>query len=293
MPKNIIWLASYPKSGNTWVRLIINNLLFGLNYDEGISANLKIVGSDNTKELINKIADRNIAQEEFTLERSELLSKVSSSFGAEKVCYLKTHAINATVNGVVQHPDNITSKSILIVRNPFDAICSAMNHFNYSSQQATRMFLDDKMFLGETDMNFQIPMGGWANFNTSWAGKKDVVPTCVLRFEDLIIRPFTTIKILAGFLGLSVSENQVINAINETNFEKVKNSEKLHGFSESSVKAKSFFRSGKIGSYKETLSPQEIEEINEKLKIAMQIFGYKLDNQTLSLSMQNIKHVWP
>ena len=292
MAKNIIWLASYPKSGNTWVRLIINNLLFGNNYGDGISSNLKIVGSDNTKELFNQLCEKPLTAEEYADQRPMLLTKLTSTFGADKHCYLKTHAMNAVVNGIVQHPTDITSKSVLIIRNPFDAICSAMNHFAYTAEQAIHMFVEDKIYLGETDANFRVPMGGWANFNTSWAAKKDSVPTCILRYEDLIIRPFTTVNILADFLEISVNENRIINAINETSFAKIKKSENEHGFSEASLKAKNFFNSGRIGSYKELLSEAQIREINERLKVAMEIFGYSLENQNLGLSMKNIKHVW-
>lgn len=292
LEKNIVWLSSYPKSGNTWVRMLLNSIIFGGDFSKGISESLTIKGSDNTKQLLQQFAPDELSSAEFNANRPKYLRALSKKYN-DKVLYLKTHTLNATVNDVTQFPSGITLKSVLIIRNPFDVTCSLMNHFGHSEDGALDMLTNKKTFLGESKDNYMVPLSNWEAFNSSWIGTRDKSPLCILRYEDLITRPFSSLQILTDFLKLPATENRIIDAITATRFSEVKRLEQEKGFAEAVPSGVPFFNSGTSGQYRDKLSRESIMKIADRFETILPMVGYIFDKNDLGLRLKPIKHVWP
>ena len=131
-------------------------------------------------------------------------------------------------------------------------------------------------------LNFWIPnrkrhvyevIGTWSQHVGSWVGLISR-PVHVMRYEDMLTNPIRAFGQLARFLRLSPTDQQLMRAIENSSFSELKRQEAEHGFNERPPMAKSFFREGKAGQWREILSPAQIERIVQAHAPMMQRFGY-------------------
>ena len=276
----IIWLASYPKSGNTWLRMFLRAYFlsedkkFSIN-DEG-DAEYETNSFPNIEMLKENKIDYNKFEE---IVKNWLdLQKFINSNG--KINFLKTHNGNFNINGFPFTNTENTAGGVYIVRDPRDVALSLSNHFNISHQEA----VDDMKNMHHYefyDVNLskgfkKTIMGNWSSNYSSWRyyQGRDIH---LVKYEDMIKEPANTfykiLKYINLFKSLKKEKKKIKNAIETTSFKNLSKMENEKGFKELGS-GSNFFRKGKMGDWQESLAPKLVKEIENSFKKEMKELGY-------------------
>ena len=270
----IIWLASYPKSGNTWVRLFLD---FYLNNQDDIN-NLKINQFPRKKymeNLINNFTDI----KEFAKNCNLAQTKINLD---GKIKIFKTHNANWEAYGNSFTNKENTLGVIHIVRDPRNVITSLQNHYDIKNINEALEFIKNKTkIIGNGNNNNEMKteimhvISSWSNHYNSW--KKFDKNYLLVRYEDLIdspIREFAKIiKYLGDIAKVKFDEAKFNNAVQNSSFDKLKNQEKQNGFKEA-IKGKNghkkdFFFLGPNNDWRKILNSKVINNINNEFKNEM------------------------
>ncbi|MEH6528067.1 MAG: sulfotransferase domain-containing protein [Sneathiella sp.] len=277
----IIWLASYPKSGNTWTRTFLLNLF--QNPDKPIDINLlksSTVGDANVSSYeraagkpITEISGRELAK--LTPKVHELMARSRSDS-----VFVKTHTAFGNVYGTPLITMKYTAGAVYMVRNPLDVVISLADHFGLDLDGGIRLLNNPKgktgsgakVQSGKADLIEQL-LGSWSSHVTSW------LPFSqrhfhLMRYEDMLDKPEETFGGLARFLGLNPPEERLARAIEFSSFKNVQKQEEEKGFNEQSKKNDRFFRVGKSGQWKDVLTDKQVDKIVKYHYDTMKQFGY-------------------
>ena len=259
----IIWLASYPKSGNTYVRTLLSAYFFSKegNFD---FKNLKSIKQFPSKQLFKKIGvttnDTNeilnnyIKAQEYINERAPLI-------------LLKTHSSMFNINNNTFTDFNNTLGVIYIVRDPRNVVSSFAHHYNLDLKESSNKMISDSLLGESSDKKVFTYMFSWKNNYNSWKLFLKKKKYLLVKYENLIKKPKDELLKMLHFIfdlsnnKSSIDIQKVDNVINSTTFEKLKNLENKFGFEEKSSKMKNnFFNLGKQNKWQETLD-KDIEKI--------------------------------
>lgn len=269
-------IASWPKSGNTWIRSIltcyIKQKLVPL--DEMA----KIVPIDTATSLWTEyvgieVPDPNKA----LLQRKEFYRTLKSKIG-DKNLYLKSHSANIDVHGSSMFDHDSIDKFIHVVRNPFDVLPSFASHMNLSIEDAWLRMQNDKLGLAPTDKQLREMPSSWLMHTKSFLAlqKAHSDKYCVVRYEDLKLKPYTTTKKIIEFLGLELNEERIVNAVYWSSFKSRKQEEEDNGFKERPRAETSFFRKGEIGSFVNDVPLEIRQEMSEKYSDICKVLKYSI-----------------
>ena len=270
----IIWLASYPKSGNTWVRSFISSLIFTNNGEVDFNAMQKLSQYPMRKHftgLLENLEDLNSLSKNW-IPSQKLINRDN------KIKFLKTHHVmcNFGKNSFTNYEN--TFGVIQIVRDPRNIITSILNYFNKKNYNEAKQFLfDEKKIIGINlaqknqeklkDNNIITLISSWKTHYNSWKNfKKNHL---LIKYEDLINEPnreFGKIRhYLETKLGHRFSEKKFNDAIEANSFLQLKKIENSKGFSENinaeTQKKVNFFNLGPKNDYKKLLDAQTKKEI--------------------------------
>ncbi|PLK43453.1 sulfotransferase domain-containing protein [Emticicia sp. TH156] len=278
MNPKIVWLASYPKSGNTWFRSFLSALIGTRELDINNLETDGIFSGKNNLEMALDIDSDYINQKE-----AENYKRIAFRYLSAENCrllYVKIHDAftYSEFDKLPLVPEEPTKMAIYLIRNPLDIAVSLANHLDDSIDNAIEKFLTNQKSSFGTTKNLGIkqfyqPLGTWSGHVESWL-KHPSFPVHFIRYEDLKIRPFETFKAAVTAIGLQVTDEKIQEAIELTKFEKLKKQEEQSGFKEKQVPDKSFFFKGESGRWKEELSTKQIEKIREANQPMMEHFGY-------------------
>lgn len=269
----ICWLASYPKSGNTWLRVFLANILSKTDRRLGI----------NELEDIPIASDRQLFDEVVGIEASDLTHdeierlrpEVYLHLGAHEMHYVKIHDAYTSMQGGPFHADSW--RAVYIIRNPLDVAVSLANHLGCSFDESiSRMSDVDHTFCGQKrHLPSQLPQRllSWSEHVRSWVAAEDLT-VHVVRYEDMSVRTHDTFMAIVRFLGLSVDEKKLERAFSASCFEELRRQECADGFKERPSKAERFFRKGHVGAWKTEMLPEQAERLIENHQEVMRQFGY-------------------
>ena len=283
----IIWLASYPKSGNTWVRALLTSYYFSKKGDFNFQLLKKIEQFPSVNHYKN---DKDLyLKPESNAEK--WLSKQKEINKDNKIRFFKTHNANCIINGNKFTDNQNTLGAIYIVRDPRNVITSLKHHYQISNDDALLFMRNNKKILFEKQGNRYLgftPLFSWSTHVDSWINCKSF-PILNVRYEDLQFKTFETLKIIINFIKkISKSTNlfdreRAKNSIKACDFANLKNLEKKNGFDESIVKKDgsmkiNFFNLGQDNDYKKILKPDLINEMNEIYNKQLLKFSYEKSN---------------
>jgi hypothetical protein len=264
-PKGIVWLASYPKSGNTWVRAFLHSLFHALrgDPDEAVDLNqlTEFSADDRAFERFRKHVGESVGSAR-SREIAAARVRVQEEIAAEMkgLALLKTHNAMADDHGYPMINRAVSLGAVYVVRNPL-AVAISFAHFR-------RVPLDTAIADMATP-GFGIPTGGdmigftmgtWSEHVLSWTERPNPA-VHVVRYEDLHTQPLATFGGIARHLVLKGSEQQIRGAIEKASFDNLQKTEIEKGFKEKPNTAERFFRSGKVGEWREVLSAEQVEKI--------------------------------
>ena len=280
----IIWLASYPKSGNTWLRSLIASYF----YSNNGSFNFKLL--DNIDQFPSPQFFKNYedplvepeATSNFWISEQEKINK------DKKIRFLKTHNALCKINSNSFTNEKNTICAIYIVRDPRNLITSLAHHYQIDQNEAFNFMRNKKKALIEKSNNKFVgfvPLLSWDLHVESWISCKKF-PVLTIRYEDLLINAFNTFEKVINFINRlsSISDNldktKMSQSIDSCSFDKLEKLEKDSGFNEamenkSNKKKIKFFNLGKDNNYKKLLKPQLIEEITDLYKYQLVKFNYE------------------
>ena len=191
--KQIVWLASYPKSGNTWVRLFMDAYFMGeVNINEIVSS----IGDDIA--LRHSIGDDSRVQDLpiqiQQLTRPMSLLRLVHNYVKSRInipLLVKTHASHAVTNGIEQLPECLTKATVFLVRDPRDVLPSYANHMGAESLDEALVWMDEQYrALKATETKMMDFISSWG-FHTKSFLNADTHNVMVVKYEDLRRDPLT------------------------------------------------------------------------------------------------------
>lgn len=276
----IVWLASYPKSGNTWTRTFLHNL-FGLLDGKDIEHDINEINEFTTWDLDAKRYEPHLGKAVERASRAEIAAarpKVQEEIAGQTagLALVKTHHALVMDRGYPTLNFAVTSGAIYLVRNPLDVAISFAHHMNTDIDTAIDRMAVEGLETDVTEKSVYEVYGSWSQHVRSWTTKPHRA-VCVVRYEDMLERPFETFARLSRHLRLRPAPEQIDEAIERSSFARLKAQEEAHGFREKPEAAKLFFREGRAGQWRQQLSRRQVRRIVQAHAGQMQRFGYLED----------------
>ena len=271
---NIVWLASYPKSGNTWLRAFLANLV--ANRADAVALNdlSRYAEDEASPELFSALAGRpsnELDIDTIATLRPEVHAAIAQR--AQGTRFVKTHNMAGSFDGHPLHNMAVTAGAIYVVRNPLDVAVSMTHHFGLTLDEAIeRLGNEDVATLNDAQFVTQI-LGSWSLHVKSWVDI-DHERFLVLRYEDLIAKPTKGFAKVAKLVGLGQDRARIERAIRYSGFQSLASMETKHGFVEASDKGARFFRKGRINEWREVLSRELVQRVVAANREQMQRFAY-------------------
>ena len=275
----IIWLASYPKSGNTYLRSFLSTYLFSKDgrYNFDLLKNIR----QYPKSSLFFNLGINI-KDKHEVAKSHL--KVQGILNKEKgIRFLKTHSGLVKMDGYSFTDMNNSLGVIYIVRDPRDVVISYAHHIDKPVSETLKL-IEDNFMLDPEENSVPVYTGSWTFHYNSWKPFKASNKYLLIRYEDLIKDKEKTFRNALIFIknlsngSFEVSDSKIKKVIQEIEFEKLKKLEEKQGFSEAKEnkngKKIPFFRKGLSGQWKKNLDLKIINSIEKSCGKEMRELGY-------------------
>ena len=281
----IIWIASYPKSGSTWVRSLLGAYLYSVDGVFNFSLLKKILKFPSKQYLehfikdfsdIKKVSDYWIvAQEKINLNNQN------------KSILLKTHSALCTLENNPFTNKRNTQAVIYIVRDPRNVITSISNHFSFNIEESYDFMIDNNTILtgdkwGSKNFGISEVLGSWSKHYKSWQNIK-FAPILNIKYEDLMNDTKNSlikiINFLQKFYEIKVDNKKILKTVESCKFENLRSMEKKLGFDEAAYSEKKnkkvqFFHLGKKNDWKNLLNKEMEKKIRETFNKEMKELKY-------------------
>lgn len=269
----IIWLTSYPKSGNTWTRAFLHNLLINPKEPADINALNRFCLGEDKAQYYSQFETRPLPEltfKEVMRLRPKVHQLLTEAFPDS--VFVKTHNFLGEIEGVPLVTLECTAGAIYIVRNPLDVVISYSHHYGVDIDTAIEQMANPLMGTPTTEMAVRQVYGTWSMHVKSWT-QVPMPSLHVMRYEDMYSQPFQTFTTLSRFLGLNPPRERLQKAIDNSSFKALQRQERQHGFIERSANSR-FFREGRPGQWRKVLSEEQIARIVGAHREQMARFDY-------------------
>ncbi|MBB5754731.1 sulfotransferase domain-containing protein [Prosthecomicrobium pneumaticum] len=278
--RKIVWLASYPRSGNTWVRIFLHNLLDLMRGEDKGGADINDLRRYSAWEASQTFFGGFLpdgVNDWVAVTRARPRVHADVSRRSPRPVILKTHLAVMTLQGHSTINLAATAGAIYIVRNPLDVAVSLAAHIGRPIDATIDFMNDPKAVLGahprEEHRVFE-PMGTWSDNVASWTeGEAPIRLT--LRYEDLLDDPIAGFGAIVRHMKIGASAAQIERAVGYSALPGLQAQERAKGFVHGSPAASSaFFRSGRKEAWREALDARTVDRIVGAHERTMRRFGY-------------------
>lgn len=276
----IYWLASYPKSGNTWLR----SFLFNLQQNGAAPADINDLSTGHIASARNWL-DEVLGFDTAELDSGEVERLRPAVYrwtlNNSHISYHKIHdACTLTPDGEHLVNSEATRGALYIVRNPLDVAVSAASHWHLSLDETIDCMRQPDMTLARNQKGLydQVPQKllSWSQHVLSWVNATHL-NLQVIRYEDMLANPIATFTQAAQFLQLPTEPSRIEKAVRFSDFKILSQQEAEKGFKERPMRAERFFRQGKSGDWLHKLTSSQVHRILTDHGEVMQRFGYMDD----------------
>ena len=276
MENGAILLSSYPKSGNTWLRFLLEANRRNGKLDMN---DVRICTADTDASIIRSVCALSLEELGWggqMLVRPAALISLFNHMSTPMYC--KTHFANIQPDGLPHCiPKEITERAVYIVRDPRSVVLSMSRFFGFSIDKAVEAMASKDFRIGDNLKTASCLLSSWSNHVASWTTDKRY-PVHIVKYEDLLEDTEKELVEVLDFLGEDVDKKVVKKAVEVTKMENLRAKEEKDGFRENAGKGERFFNGG--GSrWESELGPKWIKQIEDDHSLAMQAVGY-LENVT-------------
>lgn len=279
-PRGIVWIASYPKSGNTWVRLFLHHLL---RIKRGRADGAREI--DRLGETAPSFAGQAVLFERFLgkrLSQSDMKEVVTARPKVQEamvreagrgVIPVKTHSFLGRVFDTPLISLGFSVGAIYVVRNPLDVAVSLAPYLGLPLDLTIRTMAATLTAPPPSDLLAPEIWGSWTENVRSWTTEPPPVIK-VMRYEDMLADPVAACTAIAEHMRIGASPAEIAEAVAASSFERAAREEEASGFAERPEGTERFFRVGKAGQWRTALTPGQVDMIVEAHEEQMQRFGY-------------------
>ncbi len=270
----LIWLASYPKSGNTWLRAFLHNLMRNPNEPYDINRLTDFTLSDaqiRWYQLFDPRPGPEISKEEVAALRPKVHEAMTRSH-ADSV-FVKTHNALVEDRGTAMITMACTAGAVYVVRNPLDVVISYRHHYGLTVDAAIAAMNTPGLQSVNEEIHCYERYGSWSENVMSWTHQPSP-GLHVIRYEDMLAAPHRTFSGVAAFLGLKATRERIDKAVKLSSFKVLREQERRHGFIERTASAEAFFRAGKADQWRRELTPTQVTALTSVHGEQMERFGY-------------------
>ena len=277
----IIWLASYPKSGNTWLRMFLKS------YYQKSSDEFKL--QDTMVDDFRTRGFPNLSTMKHLNIDFNKFPEIAKNWEAmqdylnlnNRTNFVKTHNSMCTIGPYKFTTSRNTKGGIYLIRDPRDVLISYANHMGYDYETTFECMVASDSYetptTGEGNKTYKKTLlGSWANNYNSWKTYKPS-KILIIKYEDMILEKYNTFTKIINYLNeidnLEINEEKLNRALKQTEFKELQKMEKEHGFIEKRSGA-TFFRKGEAGLWKKELSVKLLKKIEKAFNKEMLELGY-------------------
>ncbi len=278
----IIWLASYPKSGNTWIRSFIVSYYFSndgnFNFDD-----LDRIPDYPNKNFLGKNVDVSSIKEGEVYKFWENTQNTIRENSKAK--FLKTHNSLKPIDNIPFTTAKNTLGVVHVVRDPRNVITSIKNHFGFSDyNKALKYMQTEGAFMkGEDNIKYAI-VDSWRTHFISWMQNQSLKRISI-RYEDLLNNPEKEFIKIVNFLDSilkikgGIKKSKFLKSLDSTKFEVLQKGEEDGKFNENVIRNKEkvkFFNLGPKNNWKKVL-PKDVQiKMNDYYKEDLKKLGYEV-----------------
>lgn len=270
----IVWIAGYPKSGNTWVRAFLHSLMAPAPLD--INRMNRMTGNEAAMIHFQGLDARPWqawTAQDVARMRPAAQAALASRHPYDVFC--KTHLARTRAFGHATIARAVTAGAIYLLRNPLDVAVSYADHQGIALDAAIALMNLEGHTTPTTAHHAGEVMGSWSENVASWTGGEG--PLHIMRYEDMLADPHAAFAALARFLRLKPSRQRLRRAVAACSFAALARQEARQGFVEKPPGQARFFRTGRAGSWRGVLSRAQVEAIAGRHGAVMRRFGYLED----------------
>ena len=277
---SIVWLASYPKSGNTWLRAVLTNYLRDSNSPASID---ELIGGWPFALFDETVG---LPSSDLTVREIRRLRPVFHELLAAELPhphFVKVHDACVHTEAGPLFPRAATAGAVYLVRNPLDVAVSYAHHQQWSiDRTVARMNGSEPKPARHSTLPhllFAEMILSWSANVSSWLESE--LPVHIVRYEDMLTNPTAAFGAVVRFVGLEWDDRRLAGAVDQARFERLQaQEEEQSGFLEKQPTAPSFFRAGTAGGWRTALRPRQVRALVDANAPLMERFGYLDDART-------------
>jgi hypothetical protein len=278
MARSLVWLASYPKSGNTWLRAMLTHLLHAPG--EAFSVNALaggITGGDrHALDDACAISSAEMTPAELLPYRALLHRQMAAE--AEAPFFVKTHDQYVRgADGTALFPADASRAAIYIVRNPLDVALSFAHHGQQDLDVTIARMADPHSTLNVWPDRISdflpVHLGRWSDHVAGWM-QQQAIPVCLIRYEDMLDDPAAALARVVAAAGIDAPAEAVAAAAAASSLESLQTREAAEGFAEKPANMPAFFRSGRAGEWTSALTEAQVARIVADHRAEMAALDY-------------------
>lgn len=261
--QRIIWLSSFPKSGNTWARSFLANYF----QPPGKSLDINSLRQFTTADVRQDFFDwanggpfRGRTADDWIKVRPKALRLIAGSKPGHH--FVKTHSKIMKVGPVDLIPPEVTAAAIYLIRNPFDVATSYARHLALDLDTTIDRMADREAIQGNENWILEV-IGRWDDHVRSWTSAPGLTRH-VMRYEDMLADTEAAFRGLFAFLKQPVDADKLATAMTLTSFNALQKQEREHGFRERPPAMKQFFARGTAGGWRDDLTPSQVGRIRSE-----------------------------
>jgi aryl sulfotransferase len=279
LSSQIIWLASFPKSGNTWLRAVYTALRWGdqpnINRLESPSPAPRAIFD---QALAVRSADLSADEVDALRPRAD---EAAASVFVEDMLWKIHDALFESPDGELVVSTRATRCALYLIRDPRDVAVSWAHHADVPLAVAVEGLCSPQAALARSTRRLEDQvrqrLGTWSQHVRSWT-EDPPFPVHVLRYEDCLADPVPTFHAAFTFAGVDASMKEMARAVERASFDRLSAQEKVRGFRERQSTRNPFFRSGTAGSWKETLPGDLAQRLLDEHGEVMASYGYTTES---------------
>ena len=279
--KKIIWISSYPKSGNTWMRYLLGNYFFNKQQNTDLNIS-KLIPQFPPKKILEKYSTPNeLKKNPYLISKYWIKMQEDIKVLNDDLIFLKNHNALLSINGNEFTNEDLSYASIYVVRDPRDVVISYSHFMNKSFDAILDKMCADKLHRTYSNNDFSkiAFLGSWKFHYISWRDGIPNMPKIIVKYEDLLKDTKKHFLKVLNFLSkersIEINKDLVKYAVDESSFKKLQTKEIENVFTEHFSKSNSlFFREGRSSQWKNLLNIDQIRRIEDNFKKEMIELNY-------------------